>query len=421
MHKVLILGGGFAGLNAARALRKTPVEVTLIDKRNFHLFQPLLYQVATGSLSPGEISAPLRTVLRRQRNARVFLAEAQDFDLERRRVILEDGEMEYDTLIVATGSQSSYFGHEKWAEDAPGLKTIEDATEMRRKILFAFEAAEREPEAGKRRSWLTFVVVGAGATGVELAGALGEIANDTLRMEFRSIRPEEARILLVDGSERVLPPFPPELSAAAERSLIRLGVRTRNGVHVVGVDDHGVDLRTAAGTERIEARTVLWAAGVVATPLGRRIAERAGVQVDRQGRVPVAPDLSLPGHPEILVLGDAATLNQDGKPLPGVAPVAMQQGTYAARLIARRLNGESTPPFRYFDKGNLAVIGRAAAVAEIRKLKLKGLIAWLVWLFVHLMYIVQFQNRLLVFIQWGFEYFTFNRGARLITRGDARK
>ncbi len=417
MHRVVIVGGGFGGLYAAQSLRKANVQVTLIDKRNFHLFQPLLYQVATGALSPGEVASPLRGILAKQKNTQVLLAEAYDLDPERRRIIVNDGEIEYDTLIVSTGSQNYYFGKDQWSQHAPGLKTIEDATRIRHKILFAFEAAEREEDSAARKAWLTFVVVGAGPTGVELAGALGEIANDTLRHEFRSIRPEDARILLLDGSPRVLPPFPEELSSAAEKSLIKLGVRSRNNVKVTAIDENGVTLQGPSGQERIDAKTVVWAAGVTATPLGRVIADRTGAKLDRQGRILVAPDLSVPGHPEILVIGDLASVTQDGKPLPGVAPVAMQQGRYAAKLVQARLDGKQTGPFRYFDKGSLAVIGRAAAVAFFfdGKIKVSGFFAWLVWLFVHLMYIVEFESRVLVFIQWGFLYLTYNRGARLIT------
>jgi NADH dehydrogenase len=345
----------------------------------------------------------------------VLLAEAYDLDPAERKLILNDGEIHYDTLIVSTGSENHYFGHDEWSQVAPGLKTVEDATRMRHKILFAFEAAEREHDPLKRSAWLTFVVVGAGPTGVELAGALGEIANDTLKNEFRSIKPEEARILLVDGSPRILPTYAPELSKAAEHHLIALGVRSRTGVRVTGIDENGVTLHSERGDEYIPAKTVLWAAGVRATSFGRVLAERAGAKLDKQGRVFVEPDLSVPGHPEILILGDLAHVEQDGQPLPGVAPVAMQEGRYAAKLVQARLNGQNLPPFRYFDKGSLAVIGRAAAVAQFGKIKLHGLIAWLVWLFVHLMYIVEFQNRVLVFIQWGFEYLTFNRGSRLIT------
>lgn len=418
MHHVVIVGGGFAGLYAAQALKKTEVHVTLVDKRNFHLFQPLLYQVATGSLSPGEIASPLRAVLAGQKNTEVLLAEAYDINLDYRRLIVNDGEIPFDTLVVCTGSQTHYFANEGWAKIAPGLKTVEDAIEIRHKILFAFEAAERATDPAERRAWLTFVVVGAGPTGVELAGALGEIANDTLRNEFRSIHPEEAQILLLDGSPRVLPPYPPELSEAAEKRLIRLGVRSRSNVRVTGIDPMGVTLNGPLGKERIEARTVVWAAGVDASPFGKVIAARTGVQLDRQGRVPVGPDLSVAGHPELFVVGDLALVLQDGKLVPGVAPAAMQQGRYVADVITRRVRGEAPPaPFHYRDKGNLAVIGRGAAVAHFMngKIKLKGIVAWLVWLFVHLMYIVEFENRVLVFIQWGFQYITFNRGARLIT------
>jgi NADH dehydrogenase len=420
MHRVVILGGGFGGLYAAKALRHAPVEVTLIDRRNFHLFQPLLYQVATGSLSPGEIAAPLRAVLRSQKNTRVLLGEAVFLDAENRRVILADGAVPYDTLIVATGARNHYFGNDSWRVAAPGLKSIEDATEIRHKILYAFEAAEREPDPDRRRAWLTFVIVGAGPTGVELAGALSEIARDTLRHDFRSIRPEESQILLLDSFSRVLPSFPEDLSAAAERSLIRLCVRPRNNVRVTEIDGEGVTIQTPTGAERIATRTVLWAAGVTATEFGKVLAQSAGATLNRHGQVQVNPDLTIPGHPEIFVIGDLAYIEQDGKPLPGVAPVAMQEGRYAAETIVDRLRGHTPQPFRYFNKGNLAVIGRAAAVADFGFMRLHGLLAWLLWLFVHLMYIVQFSSRLIVFIRWGFLYLTFDRGARLIT-GDTTK
>jgi NADH dehydrogenase len=415
MHKVVILGGGFGGLYTAQTLRKAPVSLTVIDRRNFHLFQPLLYQVATGSLSPGEIASPLRAILAKQKNARVLLGNAVDLDPSRRKLILSDDEIDYDTLVVSTGSKTSYFGHDDWESVAPGLKTIEDATRIRHKILFAFEAAERETEPAKRSAWLTFVVVGAGPTGVELAGALGEIARDTLKNEFRSIRPEDSRILLLDGSPRILPPYPESLAAASERQLIKLGVRARNNVRVVGIDEDGVTISTHSGTERIAAKTVIWAAGVTATSFGKVLEHRCGAHLDHPGRVQVQSDLTVPGHPEIFVIGDLATLEQDGQLLPGVAPVAMQQGRYVAKTIDARLKGREMKPFHYFDKGSLAVIGRAAAVAHFGKLNLHGFIAWLVWLFVHLMYIVEFENRVLVFIQWGFQYLTYNRGARLIT------
>jgi NADH:ubiquinone reductase (H+-translocating) len=420
-HRVVIIGGGFGGLYAAKALKRADVELTLIDQRNFHLFQPLLYQVATGELSPGDVAFPLRAVLSNQRNARVLMSKVVGLDAQNRNVTLSDGEsVSYDSLIVATGAKNHYFGNDAWATFAPGLKSIEDATGIRHRILYAFEAAEKEPDPEKRRAWLTFVVVGAGPTGVELAGALGEIANDTLKGDFRSIRPEEARILLLDGSPRVLTPFDPELSAKAERSLIRLGVRTMLNVKVVGVDRNGVELQGARGTHRIESRTVLWAAGVTAAGFTKIIAEETGVQLDRGGRVPVDDHCNVPGHPEIFVIGDAALFKgKDGKPLPGVAPTAMQQGSYAAKSIKLRLRGETIGAFKYFDKGSLAVIGRARGVAQFgSSLQFSGIVAWLLWLFVHLMYLVTFQNRLVVFIRWGFNYTTYNRGARLIT-GDA--
>lgn len=414
-QRVVILGGGFGGLYAAKSLAHAPVDLTLLDRRNFHLFQPLLYQVATGALSPGEIASPLRSILGGQKNARVLLAEAVDLDADARILKLDSGEVPYDTLIVATGSRTFYFGNAAWERYATGLKTIEEATQIRHKILFAFEAAERETDPVKRREWLTFVVVGAGPTGVELAGALSEIAHDTLRHDFRSIRPEEAQILLLDGSDRVLPSYPPDLSAKAEQSLLRLGVRPRNKVRVMEIDDNGVDVQGENGTQRVNAKTVIWAAGVRASTFGEVLAKRAGAKINGQGQVSVQSDCTLPGHPEIFVIGDLARFEQDGKPLAGVAQVGMQQGDYAAKVIKNRLRNQPTKPFRYFDKGNLAVIGRASAVAQIGKLHLSGLIAWLVWLFVHLMYLVEFSNRLLVFIHWGFLYITFNRGARLIT------
>ena len=417
MERVVIVGGGFGGLQAAKALRKAPVELTLLDRRNFHVFQPLLYQVATGSLSPGEVTAPLRATLRDQKNARVLLGEAVSLDAEKRVVILADGAIPYDTLIVATGAENYYFGNHSWPHFAPALKSIEDATAMRRKILYAFEAAERESDPEIRTAWLTFVIVGGGPTGVELAGALAEIANDTLRHDFRSIDPQNARILLLEGSPHVLPTYPGDLSIAAEKSLIKLGVRPRTGVRVTDIDANGV---TVNGTEHIATRTVLWAAGVRSSDFGQVLHDHAGATLDRQGRVNVAPDLSIPGHPEIFVIGDLAHSEQDGHPLPGVAPVAIQQGHYVGRVIQDRIARRTSKPFRYFDKGSLAVIGRSAAVAEIGKLHVTGAIAWLMWLFIHLMYLVGFGNRLIVFIRWGIEYLTFDRGARLIT-GDPRE
>src|ERR1700691_1420852 len=417
-HRVVLVGAGFGGLYAARALKRAPVDLTVIDRRNFHLFQPLLYQVATGGLSPGEIASPVRHVLSRQRNARVWLGEVRDIDVDRRAVLLADGEALYDTLILATGSHHHYFGHDEWEPLAPGLKTIEDATEIRRRILLAFERAEREPDAAERRAWLTFVIVGAGPTGVELAGALGEIANDTLRHDFRHINPAEAAILLVEGADRVLPSFPPDLSAKAERALSDLGVRTRTHATVTDLDSAGVTVRGQDSVERMPAKTVLWAAGVQASELGKIVSDRTGAPLDRAGRLIVGPDLTVPGHPEIFVIGDLANFShQTGQPLPGVAPVAMAQGRYAARAIRTRLRGGTPPRFHYFDKGTLATIGRNKAVAAFGRLHLSGPIAWFRWCSLHLMYLVEFDNRLLVLVEWIYDYITRKRGARLITGG----
>ena len=403
----------------AKALGRAPVSVAVVDRRNFHLFQPLLYQVATGGLSPGEIASPLRVVLRGNRNTEVLLGEAIDLDVASRRVILRDGAIPYDTLIVATGATHHYFGNDQWEAVAPGLKTIENATEIRSRLLLAFERAEREPDPAQRRAWLNFAIVGAGPTGVELAGALGEIANDTLRRDFRHIDPREAAILLVEGEPRVLPTFPPDLSAKAERQLIALGVRSLTSARVTAIDADGITVAVNGRAERIATHTVLWAAGVRASRLGKVLAERVGARLDRAGRVMVEPDLSVPGHPGIFVIGDLCCFtHQGGKPLPGVAPVAMQQGKYVARLIQRRLAGREKPaPFHYFNKGNLATVGRNRAVAEFGKLHISGFPAWFTWVFVHLMYLVEFDNRLLVFTEWVYNYFTRNRGARLITGG----
>jgi NADH:ubiquinone reductase (H+-translocating) len=417
-HRVLILGGGFGGLVAAQKLKNAPVDITLIDKRNFHLFQPLLYQVATGSLSPGEISAPLRGVLSRQKNVRVLLGEAVDVEPATRVVSLQDGGLfEYDTLIVATGSQPSYYGNESWREWAPSLKTIEDATAMRHKILFGFECAERASSPEEAKAWLTFVIVGGGATGLELAGALAEIARETLPNDFRRIKPEEARIVLMEGGPRILAPYPDDLSVKAEKLVSRLGVEIATGVMVTHINGHGVTFKRGDAAETLAARTVLWAGGVTSTPFGKRLAERTDAETDRSGRIRVGSCLTISKYKEMFVLGDLANATgPDGKPLPGVAQVAIQGGAYAAKVIQSRLRGEPEyEPFRYIDKGEMAVIGRAAAVANIFGIHVSGFLAWVVWLFIHLMYIVEFQNRVLVFIQWGFEYLTFSRGARLIT------
>jgi NADH:ubiquinone reductase (H+-translocating) len=417
-HRVLILGGGFGGLNAAQRLKRAPVDVTLLDRRNFHLFQPLLYQVATGSLSPGEISAPLRSVLSRQRNTRVLLGDAVDIDPDTKSVALRDGgTLAYDSLIVATGSKTSYYGHDSWCEWAPSLKTIEEATAIRHKILVAFEWAERAPSEEEARQWLTFVIIGAGATGLELAGALAEIANETLKNDFRRINPKTARIILMEGGERVLPPYPADLSAKAEKLIRKLGVEVMKGVMATDVDSEGVTYKRGSAVERLPAKTVLWAGGVTVTNFGKTLAERTKAKTDRHGRIQVQRDLTIANYPDIFVVGDlAAALDEKGSPLPGVAQVAIQGGTYAAKTIVQRLKGKKDlPAFHYLNKGELAVIGRAAAVANIFGLHIAGLPAWLIWLFVHIMYIVQFQNRVLVFVQWGFEYLTFSRGSRLIT------
>ncbi len=414
---VVIVGGGFGGLNAARALDSLPVDVTLIDRRNFHLFQPLLYQVATGGLSPGDIAAPLRSVLSKEKNVTVLLDEVTEIDPAARLVKVKNcPPLHYDALIAAAGAESSYFGHNDWSKFAPSLKTIEDATEIRGRILKAFENAERESDPEARREWMRFVIVGGGPTGVELSGAIAEIARDTLRDDFRRIHPEEAEIILLDAGPRILAAMKPDLSAKAERSLIHLGVRPRNGVRVNGVDERGVTLNGPSGEERIDARTVLWTAGVHATPLNRQVAAALGIPTDREGRIAVGPDLSVPGHPEIFVVGDAAAFVQDGHVLPGVSPVAIQQGQYMKKAISARISGETSPPFHYWDKGTMATIGRKSAVADLGFVRFNGVLAWLAWLFLHLLYLVTFRSRVSVALQWAFQYFTFNRGARIITK-----
>jgi NADH dehydrogenase len=412
---VVIVGGGFGGLSAAKALRRAPVKITLIDRRNFHLFQPLLYQVATGGLSPANIAAPLRTIVARQKNCDVLLGEVTGFDIANRMVHLDGDHLQYDTLIVAAGATHSYFGHPEWEPFAPGLKTIEDATEIRRRMLLAFESAEREVEVEERHKLLTFVVVGGGPTGVELAGTMAEIARHTLKHEFRHIDPTDSQILLVEAGDRILPAYPPDLSAKAQQSLERLGVVVRTNTMVTNVADGHVMVKFAGTEERLATSTAVWAAGVAASPLAKVLAEAIGAKLDRAGRIAVEADLSLPGHPEILVLGDMVSYTQDGKPLPGVAPVAIQQGEFVAKLITARLRGRPLPTFRYHNRGNLATIGRSAAVADFGKLHVSGFIAWMLWLVVHLLNLVGFRNRLLVLIQWAWNYFTFDRSARLIT------
>lgn len=416
--KVIIIGGGFGGLSAAQALKSAPVDVTLIDRRNYHLFQPLLYQVATGSLSPGEVAAPLRGVLGRQRNTRVLLGDVVDIDPVAKRVLLADGAfLEYDSLIVAAGSQTSYYGHDEWQKWAPGLKSIEEATTLRHKILYAFEVAERLEDPDERRAWLTFTIVGAGATGVELAGAIGEIARQTLKHDFRSINPEDAQIILMDGAPRVLMAFPEDLAHKAVRSLAKLGVQTKMGAMVHEVTRDGISYQANESTQSISTRTVIWAGGVTVSPLAKIIAKRTGAETDKSGRIKVNPDLTIVSHPDIYVVGDLAfSIDKHGKPLQGVAQVAMQGGAYAAKAIAKKVKGKSKPaPFNYFDKGNMAVIGRAAAVADVFGVHVWGFPAWIVWAFIHLAYIVEFQSRIVVFIKWAIQDVTFSRGARLIT------
>ena len=415
-HRVVIVGGGFAGLTAARALRRTPVEITLVDRRNFHLFQPLLYQVATGGLSPANIAAPLRSILERQRNCTVLLGDVQGFDIAARKVLLADGELPYDTLITAAGARHGYFAHPEWETLAPGLKTIEDATDIRRRVFAAFEAAERETDPERKRRLLNFVIVGAGPTGVELAGALAEIARHSLKREYRRIRPADARIVLVEAGGRVLPSYPPSLSETARESLERLGVTVRTGTMVAAVAGDHVVLDSGGAAEQMATQTVLWAAGVQASPLAKRLADATGATLDRAGRIAVERDLSLPGQPGVFVLGDMASYaHQTGVPLPGVAPVAVQQGRFVARLIDARLHGRPLPAFRYRNLGNLATIGRSAAVADLGRLRFGGAVAWILWLFIHLMNLVSFRNRVLVLVQWAWSYITYDRSARLIT------
>lgn len=415
-HHVVIVGGGFGGLYAAKTLGRSPVKVTLIDKRNFHLFQPLLYQVATGSLSPGDIASPLRSVLRNNKNTQVLMGEVVDLNPQENKVILNNGELNYDTLIVATGVSHHYFGNEQWATLAPGLKTVEDALEMRRRIFSAFEAAEKETDPEKRKAFLTFVVVGGGPTGVELAGALAEIAYRTLKEEFRSIDTSETQILLLEGMDRILPPFPPELSADAQKGLEHLGVTVRTKTLVTNINNQVVTLKSGAQIEQIQAQTILWAAGVKASTMGEAIARTTQVQLDRVGRVMVEPNLTVSNYPNIFVIGDLANFSHQGdKPLPGVAPVAQQQGIYVAKLIQKRLKNQTLPPFHYIDYGSLAVIGRNQAVVNLNFLKFSGLMAWLAWVFVHVFFLIEFDNKLLVMIQWAWSYFTSQGGARLIT------
>ncbi|HVX13926.1 MAG TPA: NAD(P)/FAD-dependent oxidoreductase [Pirellulales bacterium] len=423
LHRVVIIGGGFGGLYAARAMSHPSLRVTLIDRRNFHLFQPLLYQVATGELSPANIAAPLRSLLRRQRQTDVLLAQAVDFDATGKRVILADGEVAYDSLIVAAGLEFNYFGHDEWRPLAPGLKSIEDATTIRARVLTAFEAAERTTDPAVRHRLLTFVVVGGGATGVELAGAFAELARYTLRRDFRSIDPTEARVVLVEARPRLLEAFPDDLSDKTSQTLARLGVTVYPNAMVTDVRADQVTIQRGDAKEVIPTGNVLWTAGVRTTPLAGRLAAATGAATDRLGRIVVGPDLTIAGHPEIFVIGDMAHFeHQGGQPLPGVAPVAMQQGRYAAQVIAARVGGKRpTRPFRYHDRGSMAVIGRSSAVADLGWTHLSGFTAWFAWLFIHLLYLAQFQNRLLVLVQWAWNYVTWNRSARLITEPPGSK
>lgn len=410
LPQVVIIGGGFAGLAAARQLKQVDCEVTIIDRHNHHVFQPLLYQVATAGLSPGDIASPIRWILRQQPRLRVLLGTVERIDTGARQVWMDGGDaVSYDYLIVAAGATHSYFGHDEWSAAAPGLKTLDDALAIRRRLLLAFEEAEREHDAARQRLLLTFVIIGGGPTGVEMAGALAEIARQALRSEFDAIDPASARIVLIEAGPSILPAFPASLRASAKRALVRLGVEVREGTAVTQVEDGAVTM----GSERLAAHTILWAAGVAAAPVGRDL----GPALDRAGRVNVEPDLSAPGHPGVFVAGDLASFShQTGKPLPGVAQVAKQQGTHAARNIARLIRGEATRPFRYFDPGNMATIGRANAIADFGFLRASGFMGWMLWLFVHIMFLIGFRNRLSVLLQWATAYLTYQRSVRLITR-----
>jgi NADH:ubiquinone reductase (H+-translocating) len=412
LPRVVILGAGFGGLSAARTLTRAAVRITVIDRANHHLFQPLLYQVATAALSPADISAPIRRILRHQKNVEVLLAEATAIDLPARRVVLADGEVDFDFLIVATGATHAYFGHAEWERLAPGLKTLKDALQIRQSVLMAFEIAEREPDKKLRHEWMTFVIVGAGPTGVELAGTLAEVARQTLARDFRHIDTAQARVVLIEAAMKVLGTFDDSLSAKAQEHLKRLGVEVRLGLPVSEITAFGVKV----GSEWIGSRTIIWAAGVAASPLARSL----NVPLDRAGRVLVEPDLTVPGAEHVFVIGDLAHLEQEGKPVPGIAPAAMQEGRHAASNLLRSLGGQDRLPFHYHDKGKLATIGRGAAVAHIGSIRASGYVAWILWLFVHIFFLIGFRNRLVVMIQWAWSYITFDRGARLITEGLTR-
>ncbi|MGB2690975.1 MAG: NAD(P)/FAD-dependent oxidoreductase [Thermodesulfobacteriota bacterium] len=418
LHHVVILGGGFGGLYASKMLSKNKIKlkVTVVDKRNFHLFQPLLYQVAAGWLSPGDIASPLRVALSKYQDTYVLKAEVTDIIPKDKKVIFKDGEITYDTLIVATGSYHHYFGHDNWAQTAPGLKTVEDALEMRRKILLSFEAAERETNPVKQKEWMTFLIIGAGPTGVELAGTIGELTQTTLKDDFRNINTEDAKIILVEGLDQVLPTYPKKLSEKAEKFLKKLGVTIKVNTMVTDINGSNAIISRNGDSEKIQSKTILWTAGVKASSLGKSIANNSDAELDKSGRVIVNADLSVPGHPNIFIVGDLAHLSIEGRePLPGVAPVAMQEGKYVAKLILNRLKGKETKPFKYEEKGNLAVIGTNSAVADLGKLQFAGFFAWLVWAFVHIRYLIEFDSKVIVFFRWSWNYFTRKRGVRLIT------
>ncbi|MDJ0717823.1 MAG: NAD(P)/FAD-dependent oxidoreductase [Prochloraceae cyanobacterium] len=416
LHHVVIIGGGFGGLYAAQTLAKSPVKVTLIDKRNFHVFQPLLYQVATGGLSPADISSPIRALVNKNKNIQVLMGEVLDINPEKQTVKLRHKEIAYDSLIVATGVTHQYFGNEDWENHAPGLKTIEDALEIRRRIFIAFEAAEKETTAEKQQDWLTFAIIGAGPAGVELAGALAEVAHGTLKDDFRNIDTAKAKIILFSSRDRVLPTYPDKLSLKAQKSLEGLGVIVKTGARAIDIQKDTLTIRIGDRVEKIAAKTIVWTAGMKASGMSKILAERTGVQIDRSGRIIVAKDFKLPGYDNIFAIGDLAHYaHQDNKPLPGIAPVAMQEGQYVARLITSNIKGETIRPFYYFDSGSLAVIGKHEAVVDLGFIKLSGFLAWCVWMFIHVFYLLEFDNKLIVMIQWAWNYFTFSKGARLIT------
>lgn len=416
LHHVVIVGGGFGGLYAAQSVAKSQVKVTLIDKRNFHVFQPLLYQVATGGLSPADISSPIRALVNRNKNIQVLMGEVVDIDPDRKTVKLQHKEITYDSLIVATGVTHQYFGNEKWEDFAPGLKTIEDALEIRRRIFIAFEAAEKETNPEKHQEWLTFAIIGAGPAGVELAGALAEVAHGTLKEDFRNIDTSKSKIILFSSRDTILPTYPQKLSLKAQKSLERLGVTVVTGARAIDIQKDSLTVRIGDKIETISAKTILWTAGMKATEMSKILAERTGAEVDRSGRIIVDKDFQLSKYDNIFAIGDLAHYgHQEDKPLPGIAPVAMQEGQYVARLIRSRMKGESIAPFYYFDSGSLAVIGKHEAVVDLGFIKLSGFLAWCVWMFIHVFYLLEFDNKLIVMIQWAWNYFTFSKGARLIT------